>query len=141
MNSVWIWAIVLVVCLVVEVSTPQLVSIWFAAGALLALVFAAVSLPWWAQTIAFVGLSLVLMLTLRKILAKLFKSNNEKTNAESFIGQVFTLLTPIENGQDGTIKIGDVIWKVQTEDQKDYPAGQKVVVIKIKGNKLIVKGE
>ena len=141
MTSVWIWAIVLIVCLVVEFSTPQLVSIWFCVGAFFALIFAAIGLPWWAQAIVFVAISLVLMLTLRKILAKYLAADNEKTNTESFVGQSFALISAIQNGNDGSIKIADVIWKVQTEDQKDYAVGQKVIVIKIKGNKLVVKGE
>lgn len=139
--EIWIWVGLIVLALVVEFSTPELVSIWFACGALVALILAAFAVPFWIQALVFVAISLVLLLSLRKILAKFLKAEDQKTNADSFVGKSFKLIQEIKDGEDGKIKINDVEWKVFSEDGKDYQVGNKVIVIKIVGNRLIIKGE
>lgn len=67
-------------------------------------------------------------------------ANEEKTNADSAIGKEYTLLTDIGFNMLGTIKIGDVIWNVDTENEREeIPAGTVVEIVKILGNKYIVK--
>ena len=62
----WIWAIVLIVALVVEFSTPQLVSIWFALGAVVALLLSILGVHLWVQIVAFVVVSLLLLIFCEK---------------------------------------------------------------------------
>ena len=83
--------------------------------------------------------SLVLLLSLRKIALKiLLKNTDTKTNANEVIGKKFKLLTDISEDA-GTIKINDVIWNVVSDNGKPIKKGTVVEIIEIKGNKYIVK--
>ena len=139
--DIWIWAIVIVVALVVEFTTPEMVSIWFAIGALVALTLAAVGVQTWVQVVVFSTVSLALLLSLRKILAKYLTVKDEKTNADSFVGKTFVLTEPITLSTNGKISIADIEWAVTTEGKEELEKGQKVTIIEIKGNKFVVKGE
>ena len=139
--DIWLWAGLIIVTLIIEFATPQLVSIWFSCGALVSLVLAAFGVQLWIQAAVFVIISLVLLLSLRKIFAKFLKTEDEKTNVDSFVGKTFKLLEEIKEDKLGKIKINDVEWSVTSEDGKSYNVGDKVLVIKIVGNKLIIKGE
>ena len=87
MSLAIIWLIVLVVCLVVEISTLGLTSIWFAGGALLALLIAMIGGPLWLQVLVFLVASIVLLIVTRPIAAKYFNKNREKTNVNSKLGK------------------------------------------------------
>ena len=57
-SMTFIWLIAMVVLLVIEGVVPGLVSIWFAAGALVALLVSLLGLPVWLQAVAFIAVSL-----------------------------------------------------------------------------------
>ena len=67
MSLAIIWLIVLVVCLVAEIATLGLTSIWFAGGALLALLIAMIGGPLWLQVLVFLVASIVLLIVTRPI--------------------------------------------------------------------------
>lgn len=138
---IWIWAIVVALALVVEFSTPDMVSIWFAVGGLVALILAACSVPIWIQTVSFVVVSFALLLTLRKVVSRLLAVKDEKTNADAMLGQTFILLEGITKDKPGKLKISGVEWTAILHDDTELVAGQRVIVLEIKGNKLVVKGE
>lgn len=136
----YIWLAVTAAALVIEFITSELVSVWFAGGGIVAMVLAGVGLDWYVHVPAFLVVSLLLMLSLRKLVMSKLNPKTEKTNAESVIGKEFVLLSPISFNTAGTIKVGDVVWTADTEkDGEEIPAGATVVVQSIKGNKYIVK--
>ena len=92
-----IWLIVLVVCLVVEISTLGLASIWFAGGALLAMLIAMIGGPLWLQVLIFLVTSVVLLIFTRPIAMKYFNKNREKTNVDSKIGKQAIVTVTIDN--------------------------------------------
>ena len=53
MKELMIWLIMLIVFIGVEAGTMGLTSIWFAGGALVAMIAAALSAPVWLQIILF----------------------------------------------------------------------------------------
>ena len=85
MNLTTIWLIILVVCIVVELITMGLTTIWFAGGALIAAIAAALSLPLWLQILLFLAVSLVLLYLTRPVAVKYFNKDRVKTNAESLV--------------------------------------------------------
>ena len=106
---IYIWLAITVIALVVEFSTADMVSIWFAGGGLIALVLSAINV-WWAwQILAFIVISVVLLVAFRKVLLSKLDKGTVKTNASQVIGQEYRLLTAIGLNQTGTIKINDVI--------------------------------
>ena len=62
MSMTTIWLIVFVACIVIEIATMGLTTLWFAGGALIAAIGAAVGAPLWLQIAIFVVVSLVLLL-------------------------------------------------------------------------------
>lgn len=140
MDWIWIWVAVVAISLIIEFSTMEMVSLWTAIGALISLIIAACGVGLEIQLIVFFGVSIVLLLSLRKIALKyLLKNNNSKTGTDSLVGTSHTLLTDIKEDSPGTIKINGVTWTVVTANNTKIKAGKKVEIIEIKGNKFIVK--
>jgi len=137
---VYIWLFVTVFAVIIEFITSDMVSLWFVGGGIVAIILAACNLPWYIHLPAFIIVSFVLLLVFRKMVMRKFNNIDSKTNADMAINKEYILLTPIGFNQVGTIKISDVIWNVDTEDEAQVvEAGKKVKVKYIKGNKYIVE--
>lgn len=84
---VWIWLAVTVIAIVVEIITPELVSLWFAIGGIVGIAFSFIpGLPWWGEIIIFAVLSMILLLSLRPVLSKYLKRKSLATNVDRLIG-------------------------------------------------------
>ena len=57
-----LWLLLMIVCLIAEASTATLFSIWFAIGALAAMIIALLGLPLWLQILVFVAVSGIVLL-------------------------------------------------------------------------------
>ena len=135
-----IWMSIFVVTLFIEINTADITIIWFCISALVSFVLALFGIPYTIQIVVFIVLSLVMLFSFRKLAIKLLnKNNNEKTNTDELIGKTFKLLTGIAEGTPGTIKVHGVIWNVVTEDNSTIKKDNYVEIIKVKGNKFIVK--
>lgn len=138
--EIWIWLGVTVLSLVIEFTTFDLASIWFAFGGILAMILAACKVPLVVQLIVFISVSLVLLLSLRKIALRFFlKGDGLKTNTESIVGNEYVLLSDVTKDEMGTIKINGVVWNVVSQTGESINKGERVEVVDIKGNKYIVK--
>jgi membrane protein implicated in regulation of membrane protease activity len=138
--EIWVWLGVTVLSLVVEFTTFELASLWFAAGGIVAMILAACNAPLVAQLIVFIAISLILLLSLRKIALKFFqKGDNLKTNTESVVGNTYRLLSGITKDEMGTIKINGVVWNVVSDNGEAISKGEEVEIVNVKGNKYIVK--
>ena len=137
----WIWLGIMIVTVIVEIITTDVVSIWFTFGAILPFIFATVGIinvEW--QIVLFVVTSAVLIASLRKITMKyLFKNANAKTNMDALVGQKFRLLVRTDFETIGKIKIKDVEWGVKGDNGQTIEEGAVVEIVGVSGNKLIVK--
>ena len=139
MSLAIIWLIVLVVCLVVEISTLGLTSIWFAGGALLALLIAMIAGPLWLQVLVFLVTSIVLLIFTRPIAAKYFNKNREKTNVNSKIGKQAIVTVTIDNLKgEGQIVTEGMEWTARSLDSTIIEEGSVVTIEKIEGIKAVV---
>ena len=139
MSLAVIWLIVLVVCLVVEIGTLGLTSIWFAGGALCALLISLVGGPLWLQILLFLVASIVLLIFTRPIAAKYFNKNREKTNVESKIGKQAIVTVTIDNLKgEGQIVTEGMEWTARSLDSSVIEEGSVVTIEKIEGVKAIV---
>ena len=139
MSLAIIWLIVLVVCLVVEISTLGLTSIWFAGGALLALLIAMIGGPLWLQVLVFLVTSIVLLIFTRPIAAKYFNKNREKTNVNSKIGKQAIVTVTIDNLKgEGQIVTEGMEWTARSLDSTIIEEGSVVTIEKIEGIKAVV---
>lgn len=141
MNLVTIWLIVLVACIVIEIITMGLTTIWFAGGALFAAVAAALSLPLWVQIALFLAVSLVLLYLTRPVAVKYFNKDRVRTNVESLIGRQAIVISEIDNLQGiGQVTVGGQEWSARSvKEGKPVPVGSVVTVCAVSGVKLIVE--
>ena len=135
----WLWAGIAIASVILEIATVSaLVSIWFAFGALVAMIIAIFNNTFWLQMVVFLVVSLVLALALRPLTTKLLRGTAIPTNADRLIGQRTTLKEAVTT-EMGTLKAGGLIWNVLSNDGKPIEEGTEVEILAMDGNKLIVK--
>ena len=141
MNLTTIWLIIFVACIVVEIITMGLTTIWFAGGSLIASVAAAIGAPLWLQIVLFVAVSLLLLYFTRPIAVKYFNKDRVKTNAESLVGKQAIVISEIDNLQGiGQVTVGGQEWSARTtEEGITLPVGSVVIIRAISGVKLMVE--
>ena len=135
-----IWLILIVAFIGVEIATVGLTSIWFAGGALIALLFALLHVNIFWQIAVFVVVSAILMIFTRPWALTYFKPRLVKTNYESIIGVDVCLTESVDNMKGtGTALYKGQEWSARAyEDGKKFEAGEIVTVKEIHGVTLYV---
>ena len=142
MNMVLFWLLITGVLIVAEAATVNLITIWFAGGALAALIAAALGAPLWLQIVLFLAVSAILLLSLRPFARKLNQGKNYATNVDSNIGKLAVVVEPIDNLRGtGRVMIGPVDWTARSEDGSVIAEGEKVRVLRVEGVKVCVERE
>ena len=139
MAAVWLFAVV--IFLIIEALVPGLVSLWFAVGALAALLSAVLGAPLWLQLLWFFVVSVAALFLTRPLVKKFVNGKVQPTNADSLIGKECVVTEGIDNVRAlGAVKIRGMEWTARAEnDDAHYTAGDVVTVVAIEGVKLIVK--
>jgi len=136
----FIWLGLLLLFLAIEAGTVTLVSIWFAGGALAALIVSLFCPVLWVQAVVFLGVSCVLLLLLRPVTKKFFTPRLTKTNVDSVIGSVGKVTQSIDNvAAAGQVKLGAMYWTARSANGEVIPEGTLVCVERIEGVKVFVK--
>lgn len=134
-----LWLTLMVVFLVVEASTVTLVSLWFAAGALAAMVSAMLGGAVWLQTLVFLAVSTVLLTALRPLVRRYVTPKLTRTNVDSIIGTAGPVTVAIDNMvASGQVKLGAMVWTARSTSGAPIPEGTLVRVDKIEGVKVFV---
>lgn len=137
---VFVWLGIAVAFMIIEGLTVGLTTIWFAAGALIAMVVALFKVPLYVQILVFLVASFALLFTTRKVLVEKLKTGKEKTNTEALIGEEAKVITRIEPLSVGQVRINGLDWSaVALEKDKVFEVGEVVTIEKIQGVKLVVK--
>ena len=135
----WIWLILAVVFLVAEAVTVTMTSLWFAGGALVALVVALLGGSWGLQIGTALVVSAALLACLRPLAKKHFTPKLIKTNVDAVIGIQGYVTADINNAAaTGTVKLGAMEWTARSADGSPIPKGTLVKVERIEGVKAIV---
>lgn len=142
-NPVIVWLAILIVLVVIEIFTMGLTTIWFAGGALVAIVVAAAGGPVWLQILLAGVVAAVLLFFTRPVAVKYFNRDRERTNAESLVGRQAIVLSEINNLQGiGQVTINGMEWTARTTmDGQTINPGEVVVIRGINGVKLLVERE
>ena len=138
---IYIWLGVVAFSVMIEFLTMEQVSVWFIGGGIVAMILAAVNVDPVIQIVVFIVVSLVLLLSFRRMVMRfLMKNDNAKTNADALVGREYQLLEPLEFEKPSSVKINGVVWTAISENEKDSLAsGTLVRVVSVEGNKLIVR--
>ena len=134
-----IWLVLMIVFLFIESQGVNMVSLWFATGALGALIAHLCGAELWLQIVIFFVLSVALLASLRPIARKYFTPKLVKTNVDSVIGQTGLVIADIDNiAAQGQVKLGAMEWSARSTSGEAIKAGTLVKVDKIEGVKAFV---
>ena len=137
-----VWMMALVGLVIGEAITVGLTFIWFAVGALGALLVSALGASVWVQVAVFLGLSALALILVRPVAARLLKPGVSPTNADRILGQTALVTQTIDNiAQTGQVKLGGQVWTARSEDGGVIPEQSKVRILRIEGVKVIVSLE
>ena len=136
-----VWLVVFVGALIIEGMGSELVSIWFAAGALVSLIVSFIpEVAWWIQLIIFAVISVASLVCLRPIIHKALKRTVVSSNVDELIHKKGKMTKGCDEFNHGEVRIGGVLWTAYASDEKTpISEGATVEVLAIEGNKLVVK--
>ncbi len=135
-----VWLALLVLFTIGEAATVGLVSIWFSAGSLAALIAALLNGPLWLQIALFIVVSALCLLAVRPLARKYVNSEVQPTNADRVIGAWATVTEDIDNLRGkGAVNIAGVTWSARSAHDVLIPAGTLVRVLRIEGVKVYVE--
>lgn len=140
-KMLYVWLLLLIVFIIVELATMGLTTIWFAAGALVAALTAAVNAPLVVQVGLFLVVSIALLLFTRPLAVRYFNKERIKTNVESLVGRQAIVISEIDNLEGiGQVTVGGQEWAARgLEENSKIPVGTVVLVRAISGVKLLVE--
>lgn len=135
-----VWLVLLIVFAATEAATVGLTSIWFAAGALCALIAALLGGPLWIQITLFLAVSLLCLTAARPLAKKHLNSKVVPTNADRVIGAEAQVTEDIDNIHGkGAVIIRGMTWSARSEDGSAIAEGVRVRVLRIEGVKVFVE--
>ena len=133
------WLVAMVVFLIAEAATVTLVSIWFAAGALVAILVALLGFSLSVQVVVFLAVSIILLASLRTVVRKYFNPRITRTNADSILGAEGIVTTPVNNIAGlGKVVINGMEWSARSTTGAPLAENARVRVDRIEGVKVFV---
>ncbi len=134
-----LWFVLLLLFLFVEAATVNMVSAWFAIGALASLIATFLGAKIWLQIVVFLVVSGVSLALLRPLARKYFTPRITPTNVDALVGKTCLCVTEINNlSSAGQVKVGDVEWSARSTTGEAIPAGTQVKVDRVEGVKVYV---
>ena len=134
-----IWLGIMVVFLFMEANTVSLVSIWFAAGSLAALIASLFGAPGWLQITLILVVSAATLACLRPLVRKYIKPKIVPTNTDALLNSQGYVTEDIDNlAAHGQVKLGAMVWTARSTNGDPIPQGTLVKVDRIEGVKAFV---
>lgn len=134
-----IWLGIMVVFLFVEANTVSLVSIWFAAGSLAALIASLFGAQLWLQITLFLVVSAASLACMRPLVRKYIKPRIVPTNTDALLQSQGYVTEDIDNlAARGQVKLGAMEWTARSTNGNPIPQGTLVKVDKVEGVKAFV---
>lgn len=137
--AAFVWLGLVILFLIAEGATVSLVSLWFAAGAVVAMFAALLGAGIWLQTGLFLVVSGALLLMLRPIVRRYLVPKITPTNADSLVGSTGLVTEAIDNvTASGQVKLGAMEWTARSTTGENIPQGALIRVDRIEGVKVYV---
>ena len=134
------WVLVMVMAIIIEISTQQLVSVWFAIAAFFSFVLAYLHFPFEIQLMTFVVVSVASFVVVRRYLKPYLQSTVTPTNTDRLIDQEAVVTRAISSHERGEVKVLGQFWTARCDDPSTtLSIGQSATVLAIEGATLIVK--
>ncbi len=134
------WLILAVVMFVLEASTAQLVSIWFAIGAIGGCITSLLTDTLWIQIVVAVLVTLITLVATRPLAKRVTEVKRTNTNSDRYIGKNGVVTITIDEvSASGQVKVGYSVWSAKSSDGSVIEKDSKIVVKAIEGAKLVVE--
>ena len=135
-----VWFIAVIAFVILEAVTVQFVSVWFAGGALCALISELLGAGVAVQWIVFVAASAIILALTRPLVKRLLKKDLAVTGTDMLIGKTAVMTRDTDNmGDLGEAKADGKFWTAKSLDGEPIQKDTVVTIEKIEGVKLIVK--
>lgn len=134
-----IWLGIIIVSVIVEIITIDLVSIWFGAGAIVALIADLLGASQLIQIILFVIITTILIFVTRPVAKKYLRTNIEKTNFDRVIGKHGLVTKAITADNKGEVKVMSTSWLASSIDNTTINEGDYCEIMAVEGAHLVVK--
>ena len=137
---IWIWLAAFVIAIVLEAITQDFVSIWFAVGAIVALVISN-WVDFWIEIVVFSIISVAALIGTRPLVRKMMDRTTRKTNSDDFIGKRVKAITDITKYDAGEVKLNGIVYTAILMEDSDVtiPKDTIVEIVALKGNRVVVK--
>ncbi len=136
------WLIFAGVCFILEIATEGFLVCWLGVGRLCAMGISFIFPDQLLAQIAVMAVvSIILILSTRKLTKKISSKDNHATNVYSILGKSATVTQEINNVKSqGQIKIDGDVWSARAEEGDEIIAeGDIVEILRIDGVKAIVR--
>ena len=140
MSLTTMWLILCGLCLIIEIFTVSFLMFFPGVGAFLAFIASLVGANTTVQCIIFVVSSALMIIFVRPLVTKLFKTKDTAMNSNALIGKRGIVLKEIKGDEKiGQVKVKGEIWSAICEEDVTISKDSKITVLAISGVKLIVK--
>ena len=140
MTIIWIAAIIIFG--IAEAATAGLVSIWFVAGAVAALLALELGAVLWLQIVVFLAVSIAALIATRPLAHKMLDKTIVPTNADRVLHHTAKVTETIDNeNTTGAVYIDGKTWTARSEDGDVIARGSMVTIVRMEGVKLFVRKE
>ncbi len=134
------WLILAIVLGVIEAVSFQFVAIWFALGAVVAIIPSLLAAPMWLQFVVFLAVSVLSLVATRPFVKKFLTTRKVKTNADSLIGKIGIVVEPVSLAEaKGRVMVSGQSWWAMSEDGSFLEKEERVLIKAIEGVKLVVE--
>lgn len=137
----WMWIAVIVLAVILEILTDQLIAIWFIPGAAFGVVldYVEVDIIW--QVLIFLFTTCIGIVFGKMFLSKKLKKQSSRTNIDAIIGERCVVTEKIDNYAGcGQARVKGQIWSARGVGEEDvFEVGETLHVVAIEGVKLICK--
>ncbi len=128
--NMWqLWAVVSIICLILELSSGDFFIICFSIGAVFAIIAAALGLGIYWQLFIFAVFSLLSVLFVRPVALRYLHKNepNKPSNADALLGRTGKVTETITAGGNGYVQIDGDMWRAVSTT--DIAVGETVRVV------------
>ena len=143
MQNLWqMWAVVAVICLILELTAGDFFIFCFAIGAVGAAIDAGLlGNGIYAQLFVFVVITLLSLFYVRPFAKRYLHKGEDKriSNADALLGRQGRVVETVVAGGYGRVQIDGDIWKAVTQGDADIPEGSNVTVIDRESTIITVK--
>lgn len=137
MNALY-WIGIMVVFIIAEAVTVNLIAVWFAAGSVAAALSAYLGCSVTAQVAVFAVVSAAALVIFKRFFRDKIKKNYHPTNADALIGKIAVVKEKVDPiSSSGTVEIEGKLWSAKSAEPIEV--GAEAEVLGIEGVKLVVK--